>query len=117
MFNRCYKKAVLITDTLSKEDLYEEVLPSKGSKTGLTIYIGNRSVESKLEKRHHATGHYANRYMKAELADALYLAGVACDNTSVRYRIKIAKMNKEERAKINASFHGVYNTVQFMIEP
>ena len=113
MFLRCYQRAVLITDALTREELYVEVLPSKGSRSGLTTYIGNRGVESKLEKRHHAIGHYANRYMKAELADALNLAGVARDNSSVRYRIKIAKMNKEERARINTSFH---NCPPFMDE-
>ena len=95
MFNHCLKKASSIIDGLERDELYAAILPKEQSKTGLTTYIGNRGVESKLEKRHHLLAHYANLFMKARFSDSLNIAGVAQGNYRIRYRLRIAKLDKE----------------------
>ena len=77
----------------------------RNDKKGIPTYIDNTGVESNLEERHYAMARYANIYTKACLSDALNLAGVAQDNRQVCYCLWIAKLSKEERAKINSSFH------------
>jgi hypothetical protein len=96
-----------LPDVLSKADLYLAVEPSKRSKSKLTRWVGQRGVESKLEKAHHAIANYANGGMRNSLADNLSLAGIALYNLSIRERIKIDRMSADEQAKIPYAFRGV----------
>jgi hypothetical protein len=76
-----------LPDVLSKADLCLAVEPSKRSKSKLTRWVGQRGVESKLEKAHHAIANYANGGMRNSLADNLSLSGIALCNLSIRERI------------------------------
>ena len=97
-------KTEYIVDCLSKDELYLEVKASAQSKTGLSTYIGARGSESKLEKGHHAIAHFANGGMRHTLADYLGLGGIALYNRRIRYRLKLAKLKPEERAKVPVGF-------------
>ena len=98
-------KAKWVVDTLSKDELYLQVEAGSMSTTGLTMFIGARGSESKLEKGHHAIAHFANTGMRHTLADFLGLGGIALHNLRIRYRLKIAKMAPSDRAKIPVGFH------------
>jgi hypothetical protein len=69
---------------------------SKLSKSKLTQWVGQRGVESKLEKAHHAIANFANGGMRNSLADNLSLAGLADCNLNVHERIKIDRMTANE---------------------
>ena len=93
-----------VVDKLPREELYQEVAPGTRSKTNLKVFVGVRGAESKLEKGHDIMGHLGNTAMRPSLADSLGMIGVARYNRSIRYRLKIAKMDPEERKRIPICF-------------
>jgi hypothetical protein len=72
-----------LRDVLAKADLYLAVKPSKRSKSKPTQWVGQRSVESKLEMAHHAIANFTNGGMWNSLANNLSLAEIADYNLSI----------------------------------
>ena len=91
---------------LKNEEKYIEVKPSKQSRSRLSTYINLMGTEQKEEHHHLHLAHFANGGMNYDIADAIEIAGMCGDNTRLREKLRIGKLNEDERSiNINAAFH------------
>jgi len=93
----CKEKACYLSDPLSLEEMYQQILPNPNSTHQLTEYLSLRG-ESKLEAFHDRFAHFANCGMRNSLADNLNLAGTARYNLTIRHkRCLVSRKNSNEK--------------------
>ena len=90
---------------LKNEEKYIEVKPSKKSYCRLSTYINLMGAEQKGEHHHLHLAHFANGGMNYDIADAIEIAGMCGDNTRLREKLRIGKLDEDKRSNINAAFH------------
>ena len=62
-------------------------------------------AEQKGEHHHLHLAHFANGGMNYDIADAIEIAGMCGDNTRLREKLRIGKLDEDKRSNINAAFH------------